>query len=206
MQGRGKETDNLYQLLSVKYLDTAVGPGILLAYYEYLLAQARNDEAEIQLAKLQREFPDSPELALAMNEGSGVAIGYAPTPSRLLPKDLPLPQGGSGPVQAPPAAQAPAAEQAPPVQAPSTQPAATAQPSSPTVLVQTGSFRDRENAQYMVRDLEASGFEAEIVEKQIGGNLYYRVVIGPLMTVDQAQAVLMKLKDASFEGVLLFPE
>jgi cell division protein FtsN len=74
------------------------------------------------------------------------------------------------------------------------------------VLVQTGSFRDRENAEYMVRDLKASGFETEIMEKQIGGTLYYRVVIGPLMTVDKAQAVLMKLKDAGFEGVLLFPE
>jgi cell division protein FtsN len=72
--------------------------------------------------------------------------------------------------------------------------------------VQTGSFRDQENAEYMVRDLETSGFEAGIAEKQIGGTLYYRVVIGPLMTVDQAQAVLMKLKDAGYEGVLLFPE
>jgi cell division protein FtsN len=58
----------------------------------------------------------------------------------------------------------------------------------------------------MVRDLKTSSFEAAIVEKKIGDTLYYRVVIGPLMTVDQAQAVLMKLKDASFEGVLLFPE
>jgi cell division protein FtsN len=74
------------------------------------------------------------------------------------------------------------------------------------VLVQTGSFQDPENAQYMVRDLQVSGFEAEIVEKRIGSTLYYRVVIGPPMTVDQAQTVLMKLKDASFEGVLLFPE
>jgi len=58
----------------------------------------------------------------------------------------------------------------------------------------------------MIRDLKASGFDASIVEKQIGGTVYYRVVIGPAQTAENAQAVLMKLKDASFEGVLLFLE
>jgi cell division septation protein DedD len=103
----------------------------------------------------------------------------------------------------------PAAEVKPPGEAkPSglANPQAEMQPPGPTALVQTGSFKDRENAEYMVRDLKASGFEAEVVEKQIGGTLYYRVVIGPLMTLEQAQSLLMKLKDSSYEGVLLFPE
>jgi len=289
VQERRKEAEKLFQLLAEKYGETAVGPGILLAYYEYLLDQARNEEAEKQLDRLAREFPDSPELALARADQGEVSIGYAPIPSRLLPRDLPLPrdrsgsdQGGERPgsieerkqadevktaASTPVAEQPKAAEQEPviPVAEPEStapapqptartgqpesrpiaqsqepaeqpaveeesaaeqpaapsgqsvpqaeQPAATAQPSTPTeqpstptALVQTGSFRDRENAEYMVRDLETAGFKAGIVEKRIGGTLYYRVVIGPLMTVDQAQAVLMKLKDASFEGVLLFPE
>ena len=42
--------------------------------------------------------------------------------------------------------------------------------------------------------------------KWIGGTLYYRVVIGPAQSAEKAQSVLMKLKDAGFEGVLLFPE
>jgi cell division septation protein DedD len=256
VQDRRKEAENLFQLLSAKFADTAVGPAILLAYYEYLLAQGRSEAAGKQLDRLIEAFPDSPELALARTTGNEEKIDYAQIPSRLLPRDLTLPQEGAGSDQSgegpgsteeqKPAAEAapepepvaqprqPAAErqippgaraEQPPAQAeqppgaqaeqPSTvqpeqptvqQPPATAEPPKPTVLVQTGSFRDRENAQYMVRDLKASGFEAGIVEKQISATLYFRVVIGPLMTVDQAQAVLMKLKDASFEGVLLFPE
>ena len=189
IQDRGREAENLFQLLVARYGDTPSGPGILLAYYEYLLAQGRDQAAEKQLEMLTREFPDSPELALAREAEGEAMIGYAPIASRLLPRDLPVPQEGRRSEQS--------GAQLPPE---------AFQPPTPTALVQTGSFRDRENAEYMVRDLEASGFEAGIVEKQIGGTLYFRVVIGPLMTVDQAQAVLMKLKDASFEGVLLFPE
>jgi cell division protein FtsN len=254
VQDRHGEADNLFQLLAVKYGGTGVGPGILLAYYEYLLARGRNEAANEQLEKLARDFPDSPELALARAAEGEETIGYAPVPSRLLPRDLAAPQERTGsdqepaearatvqseqaavqprqtaaqpepqPAQkqrptaalseqtAPQAAPQAAASQPAPQPAPQAAPQAAApqpapRPPSPTALVQTGSFRDQENAEYMVRDLEASGFEAGIAEKQIGGTLYYRVVIGPLMTVDQAQAVLMKLKDAGYEGVLLFPE
>ena len=73
-------------------------------------------------------------------------------------------------------------------------------------LVQTGSFRDPENAQYMVRDLKARGFTAEILEKRLGGNLYYRVVIGPAMSAEQAQTLMVRLKQSGFEGFLLFPD
>jgi len=267
VQNRGREAENLFGLLSAKYGDTALGPGILLAHYEYLLAQGRKEAAEKQLQALARKFPDSPELALARAEEGRTdegeqRIGYAPIPSRLLPADLAVPRPDSGletdqespisrsptvepeqspeleppetiaPSEPPPTVQTGAAarpaaaaqtqataEDQPEVRTPTpAQPRTVAQPenkaqspvevqpSSPTALVQTGSFRDRENAQYMVRDLKVSGFEAGIVEKRIGTTLYYRVVIGPLMTVEQAQAVLMQLKDASFEGVLLFPE
>lgn len=268
VQKRDKEAENLFRLLTAKYGDTALEPGILLAYYEYLQTQGRNEAAETQLETLARKFPDSPEYVLAQagkggkggkggnsgittgtNGGEG-KIGYAPIPSRLLPRDLSSPGEGSGSEQSrerpevqpgakpeaaprqpavteekveerpPTAAQSPAesrpaarektpAQVQPPVdvQRPAeSEPSADDQPPAPNALVQTGSFRDRENAAYMVRDLEAAGFEAEIAEKRIGSTLYYRVVIGPLMTVEQAQAVLMKLKDASFEGVLLFPE
>jgi cell division septation protein DedD len=248
VEERDEEADNLFQLLSVKYGDTVLGPVILLAYYEHLLDQGRKEAAAAQLETLARKFPDSPELALARagaggEDGGEEKIGYAPIPSRLLPSDLTPPVEGSdleesreqpevkpapqpqlqqpsSPLEQnlasrPPATQ-PAATNAAQVQSPAEErppgptvkakTSADVQPSGPTALVQTGSFRDRENAEYMARDLKAGGFEAEIVEKTIGGILYYRVVIGPLMTVEKAQAVLMKLKDASFEGVLLFPE
>ena len=231
VQDRDREAENLFQLLSRKYGNTAVGPGIHLAYYEYLQARDRTEAAQEQLEKLARDFPDSPELALARSEDGQETIGYAPTPSRLLPRELPAAQEG-GEVRPgrdqPESAEQPEAEQeaaapqqqaaartrvpaqSPAARAPATPPPATPAPATPppipTVLVQTGSFQDRENAEYMVRDLETHGFEAGIVEKKIAGTLYYRVVLGPPMIPDQAQAILMKLKDVGFEGVLLFPE
>jgi tetratricopeptide (TPR) repeat protein len=228
-EGRTREAENLYRLLASRYRDTSAGPGILLGYFEYLMAEGREKDAEEQLDVLAREFPDSPELALARSGDGGEKVLYASTPSRLLPRDLPMPEGGSdgdrddgarlpaaesgspekpepAPAEKPEPAPAEERTSPPAVQPLSSPPPTSGEPPAPVALVQTGSFQDRENAQYMVRGLQAAGFEAEIAEKRIGGNLYYRVVIGPLMTVEQAQAVLMRLKDSSFEGVLLFPE
>jgi cell division septation protein DedD len=204
LEGEHKQADNLFKLLVQKYQATELAPGILFAYYEYLLSRGHTKAAEQQLERLSTEFPNSPELALARRHGEQKKIDYASTPARLLPRVFPEPTGESRQAGEPEAAEAthPEAEPSRPAVPLQPQP----EPEPQTVFVQTGSFRDRENAQYMVRDLKTDGFAAEIVEKQIGTTLYYRVVIGPLKSIEAAQSVLMKLKDAGFEGVLLFPE
>jgi cell division septation protein DedD len=201
LEGKQREAEPLYRLLITTYSDTTVAPAIFLAYYEFLTALGREAEAAEQLEKLARGFPESPELALA--QGGDGRITYAPSPSRFLPRELPVPvekgieaaepatSGEAAIAEATPTASTAAEEEKPPPR---------------NVLVQTGSFRDPENAHYMIRDLKASGFDAVIMEKQIGDTVYYRVVIGPAQTAEKAQAVLMKLKDAGFEGVLLFLE
>jgi tetratricopeptide (TPR) repeat protein len=207
--GKRREAEALYRLLITSYGDTTVASATLLAYYELLIDLGRGEEAVEQLDKLARIFPDSPELALAQAQGKDARIVYAPSPSRYLPRELPVP------VEKALEAEEPEAEPVEPVPtgettiAEVTATAPTAgkeQPPPRNVLVQTGSFRDPENAHYMIRDLKASGFDASIMEKHIGETVYYRVVIGPAQTAEKAQEVLMKLKDASFEGVLLFPE
>jgi len=213
--GKQREVEALYQLLITTYGDTTITPASLLAYYEFLTDLGRAEEAAEQLEKLAGDFPDSPELALAKAQGENDRIAYAPSPSRFLPRELPV-SGERGieaeEPEAGPAEPGPSGEPAISGEAgiaettPSAPEAVDQQPPSRNVLVQTGSFRDPENAHYMIRDLKASGFDASIVEKQIGGTVYYRVVIGPAQTAEKAQAVLMKLKDASFEGVLLFLE
>ncbi len=215
--GKQREVEALYQLLITTYGDTTITPASLLAYYEFLIDLGREEEAAEQLEKLAGDFPDSPELALAKAQGEEEddRIAYAPSPSRFLPRELPV-SGERGieaeEPEAGPAEPGPSGEPATAGEAeiaettPSAPEAVDRQPPSRNVLVQTGSFRDPENAHYMIRDLKASGFDASIVEKQIGGTVYYRVVIGPAQTAEKAQAVLMKLKDASFEGVLLFLE
>lgn len=74
------------------------------------------------------------------------------------------------------------------------------------VLVQVGSFRMKENAEYLASDLQGLGFAACIVDFKLEDNLYYRVVVDPPRVVEEAQKVLMHLKDAGFEGFLLFPD
>lgn len=201
LEGKQREAEPLYRLLITSYGDTTVAPATLLAYYEFLTSLGREGEAAEQLEKLARDFPDSPELALA--QGGDGRIAYAPSPSRFLPQELPAPVGKG--IEA--AGQASSGEAAI-AEAKPTAPTAAEEEKPPplNVLVQTGSFRDPENAHYMIRDLKASGFDAGIMEKRIGDTVYYRVVIGPAQTAEKAQAVLMKLKDASFEGVLLFLE
>lgn len=221
LEGKQREAEPLYRLLITTYGDTTVAPAIYLAYYEFLTAIGREEEAVEQLEKLARGFPDSPELALIQAQGGNGRITYAPSPSRFLPRELPVPVGKdiesgepapSGEAGTPVAAASPgepalSGKAATAETTPSTPAAAEEEKPSPrTVLVQAGSFLDPENAHYMIRDLKANGFDAGIMEKRIGDTVYYRVVIGPAQTAEKAQAVLMKLKDASFEGVLLFLE
>lgn len=71
------------------------------------------------------------------------------------------------------------------------------------IMIQTGSFTDRENAEYHVKDLSAEGFSAEIVTKTISGKVYHRVVI-PDVPADESQEYLMRLKDRGYEGWPLY--
>ncbi|MBN1835271.1 MAG: SPOR domain-containing protein, partial [Spirochaetales bacterium] len=142
------------------------------------------------------ESPGGPPEARPQGPPVAPARASAAAPTAAAPS-APAP---SAPAQASAAAPSAAAPSAP-------APAATPQPAAapaPKALVQTGSFRDPENAQYMVRDLKAAGFGAEISEKQLDGKKFYRVVIGPAMAPEEAQQLMLRLKVAGFEGFLLF--
>ena len=132
-------------------------------------------------------------------------IAFIPSPDRLLPGlenrepqrlEMGIDQAGSGgpgtgkPDTGKPGVGPADAERADSMQpggreANAGQPGATqldaAQPQPTTeerVVVQTGSFRDRDNAFYMVKDLEYRGFEASILEVEIKEDTYFRVVVG----------------------------
>ena len=76
----------------------------------------------------------------------------------------------------------------------------------PAVLIQVGSFGVAENAHYLKQDLAAQGFTAHIAEVSLAGKVYYRVLIGPERSPEEAQQLLLRLKDAGFEGVMLWSE
>lgn len=72
------------------------------------------------------------------------------------------------------------------------------------IYVQTGSFIIKENAEYMVSDLSAAGFNAEILSEFINNTLYYKVVIGAFTSNQDANSVLIRVKESGFQGFLLF--
>ncbi len=66
-------------------------------------------------------------------------------------------------------------------------------------FIQTGSFRNRDNAEYMCRDLEKLGFKTEISDQTISGNLYHKVYI-KAKSAEEVPKLILKLKDAGYEG------
>ena len=67
------------------------------------------------------------------------------------------------------------------------------------VVVQTGSYGVRENAEYAVKDLEDAGFEGTIREIEVGEKLYYRVVLD-WVTDENIDGLVQELKEKGFEG------
>ncbi len=66
-------------------------------------------------------------------------------------------------------------------------------------FIQTGSFRNRDNAEYMSRDLAKLGFDTEISDQTISGNLYHKVYI-KAKSAEEVPKLILKLKDAGYEG------
>ena len=74
--------------------------------------------------------------------------------------------------------------------------------------VQNGSFRDRENAQYMAEDIRALGFSADVREARVGDAEFFRVLVpfGDGVTAEDAQRTVVELKERGIEGFLVFNE
>jgi len=174
---RFAEAERTLRTLAERYPGSGIAPAALLASRELELKRNNPAGAEQAAQELCRRFPSSPECALASRAGNRVRL--SPTPARLL----------SGLERQPVSSPAPQASSP-----------------APEAVVQVGSFRDEENAGYLVRDLKAKGFVARVAEAVIRGVRYYRVVIGSVQDPEQAQAMLVRLKEAGFEGVLLLPD
>lgn len=72
--------------------------------------------------------------------------------------------------------------------------------------IQTGSFRDRENAEYMVKDIEAAGYDAVIRTVEISGNTFFRVLVDVSGSPQDVQEYVVRLKERGIEGFLVFDE
>lgn len=143
-------------------------------------ARENDDEARVeQLSRaLREEFPLVWESLTATD---GRVSGY-PSPALILSgtPEAPAPAGPTG--QAEPEA-------------------AVAESPAP-VGVQVGSFRDRENAEYMARDVGELGFSVSIRSRDRNDGTHYQVLVSPGDATPQN--TVLRLKEHGLEGFLVF--
>jgi DedD protein len=102
---------------------------------------------------------------------------------------------------APVAQQAPAEQPAPRVEA--QKPAPTTPVMKGDFAVQLGSFRNREYAERLVRDMTAKGFTAFIAPTKTDGRDLYRVRVGPTRDREQAEALAAQLRRIGQSGAIV---
>jgi TolA-binding protein len=208
--GRYSQAEAAFRTLAERYADAAIGPAVLLARRDFELARGNRTGADAAAQELCRRYPAAPECLLLSRTGSGARVRLAPTPARLLSglqiPALPAPETQSADRVSERSGDDRVSERSGADRV-SERPSAdrvSERPSADRAIIQTGSFRDEENASYMVRDLKAKGFEARVMEAVIRDVRYYRVVVGSQQST--AQAMLIRLKEAGFEGVLILPD
>jgi len=66
--------------------------------------------------------------------------------------------------------------------------------------IQVGSYRNQKYAQKFAEEIKEKGFDAEIIEASVKGNLYYRVWVGKFLSLDKAKAFHKKLDSLGIKG------
>lgn len=135
--------------------------------------------------------------------------GAGETPRIVTTITVPPPRAAAVPVT-PPAAARPPAPARPAPAAPQVQPARTpaavvAAPAPAGVRnnfwIQAGAFRNKVGAEYIRETLEAKGISSIIENRNINGNVYYRVRIGPYLSETEANYWLALVR--SIDGFAL---
>ncbi len=185
---------------------TTAEPETVFLLLEVARAVGDSELEEQTLDRLRRGFEETPERALSelprLDRSRVPTVTHYPAPTRIF---------GGGAIEVP---RQPIVERTVPVEpVKPVEPTRGEDPSRaepddrpPVTGIQTGSFRDRENAEYMVRDIEDLGFSAGIRPVQTESGTFYRVVI-PVdedSSVADAQEMIVRMKEQGMEGFLLF--
>jgi peptidoglycan lytic transglycosylase len=78
-------------------------------------------------------------------------------------------------------------------------PASKPRPRSGGAIIQAGSFKNKENADRARITLAALG-PVEVTPIDVGGDVYYRVRVGPFSATPETKTALAKVKSAGFQG------
>lgn len=185
-------------------MNQTVEPEALLLLYETAQVTGNTHAQEWSATALDTSFDrDAPEASLAQDGQSPDTIAsYYPSPSRIFGgvemRSVPIVEqrtAGTDPPQDTSGERDPAEDR----DAPDGEKPAVAG-------IQTGSFRDGENAQYMARDIRELEFDAEVQEVEINDEVFFRVIV-PLpegSTPESAQETVVRLKEEGIEGFLVF--
>jgi cell division septation protein DedD len=192
--------------------DSSLEPDVALKarWVMYETARAAGDQkgqADAR-ARLSADFPSAPETALVSTARTATVVLF-PSPDIFVTGDAP--DQPSTAIQMGETSQPPAASPASvPAQAPSvsqtTEPAEPpqTQTTEPAKLsVQAGSFQVKENADDLFAELSNRGFSPIQKMETIQGREHYRVFAGVGLDPVQARALLAKLLQLGFSGILV---
>jgi hypothetical protein len=183
--------------------DTSADPDVALkalwvTYARAVAAEDRKGQANTR-ARLSRDFPGAPETALASSLRSDTVVLF-PSPDVFITTDVPR-----QPLPAPEPAQPPAVQQttepAPLSPAPLSPAPQVAEPAR--VSVQAGSFQVKENADDLSTELSKRGFSPTQRVETIQGKEHFRVFAGVGLEAVQARALLARLLQEGFSGILV---
>ena len=133
-------------------------------------------------------------------------VASATPPVQTVTPSATAPQAAAAtPRPAPTPAQSPQPTPRPAAEPSATRPAATPPAATPkgSFVVQLGSFGSRENAERLVRDMTAKGFNAFIAPIASGGRELYRVRVGPTRDRPSAEALATQLRRIGQSGSIV---
>jgi DedD protein len=141
-----------------------------------------------------------------MSAAPEAAVALPPVATNPMAESLPGNAGAA--VQSPPEVVTPmsavtpsAAPPSPPPEA--SAPAAPAKPERGSFAVQLGSFGSKDNAERLVRDMTAKGFNAFVAPITSGGRELYRVRVGPARDRPAAEALAAELRRIGQTGSIV---
>jgi cell division septation protein DedD len=214
-EGRMREAQDILRGIDVVASAGTLEPDTLYHLYTSAIALGEDSTASRTRVRLVDTYPDSPE-ALLLQEGGDLPVFAALSPTAIATGGFTVDlqsvaeqsvADGDGTQAETPGNAAPsngAARVEPKVE----QEGASPRAGGSQTYVQVGSFRDRENAQYMRSDMESMGFTAEVRSTELSESTYYQVLIPVEAEAEETgqeavQRLVVELKERGYEGFLV---
>jgi tetratricopeptide (TPR) repeat protein len=160
-------------------------PSLVSLYYSILTDSGKVDEAGRALAILKERYSSSPENIFISDEANVAGVSSYPTPDWILANgESVLPEKSDLQVDEPENKKTETAHEM-------------------FRYVQTGSFKMKENADYLAKEIGKKGFDPRIVEKKNDNELLYTVLVAPDPRTGNVLGLITKLRDSGFDGFVV---